>query len=1559
MNIKNNKTGAVLVVGGGIAGIQSSLDLANSGFKVFLVEDSPAIGGIMSQLDKTFPTNDCAMCIISPKLVEFGRHLNIEFLPSSEIEEVTGKAGDFKVKIFKRPRFIDIDKCTGCGECEKACPVHVVSEFDESLVDRKAVFRLYPQAYPNAFAIDKKSRPQCQKTCPAGTHAQGYIALIREKKYKEAYNLIRENLPFPAICGRVCHHPCEDKCKRGEYDEPIAIMNLKRFISDYVFTHKEELQAEEPKNIEKKEEKIAIIGAGPSGLACAYFLTNLGYPVTIFEATEKPGGMMRMGIPPYRLPRDQIEWEINEVLKNGVELKTNTPITSKKDFEKLEKEGYKAFFLAVGAQKGKALRIGGTDLPGAFLGLEFLKSVNTGEEVKIGKKIAIIGGGNVAIDVARCSLRLGASEVHLACLESRREMPAHEWEIEAAVEERVKLHPSWGPKRIVGEDGKIRRLDLIKCTSVFDSEGRFSPKVDENIKISIECDTVIIAIGQVSDFSFLEETGVNITRYGTIACDPVTLATDVNGFFAGGDAVKGPASVVEAVGQGHEAAISIDRFLRGDDIKEGRGESTEELPSREISKFIEKKERQIMPVLPVEERIKDFKEIDLGFTEGMALEEVDRCLECGLCSECLECERVCEADAVLHSMTGEHLEINVGSIILALGADKFNPSIKHEYGYGKHRNVITSIQFERILAASGPYQGHVQRPSDGKLPKRIAWIQCVGSRDEDSNNLYCSSVCCMYALKETIIAKEHVKDIEPTIFFMDIRAHGKDFDKYYEKAKQDYGVRFIRSRVGKIEEAEESGNVLVYYTKEDGKQLSEEFDLVVLSVGFKPSEGIQALSDKFGVRLNAHNFFKTARFLPIETTRDGIFICGTSSSPKDIPETVMQASGSAASAAELLSDVRGTEIVEKTYPPERDLSGESPRIGVFVCHCGINIGNIVDVPQVVEYAKTLPGVTYAEDNLFTCSQDTQQKMKQVIEEHNLNRVVVASCSPRTHEPLFQETLKESGLNPRLFEMANIRDQCSWVHMNEPKKATEKAKYLVRMAVSKSRLLEPLPIVELDVIQKGLVIGGGLAGMEVALSIAEQGFEVSIVEREKELGGNLRSLYYTIQGGDVQEYLHSLIEKVENHPKVKVYKEASIENIEGYIGNYKTRIVGAPVDKSSCAPEDQSTGAQEHWSNEIEHGIIVVTTGAEELKQKEYLYGEDEQVITQFELEERLASVQVLQGTSASVEKKKKIAKDRSTKAPKHWKTVVMIQCVGSRDDEHPYCSRVCCQEAIKNALKLKELNPKVDIYILYRDVRTYGFFEEYYQKARDNGITFIRYEEEEKPVVETSTSEHRSTGTQEHKSNGLRVKVKDPILGSYLVIEPDLVVLAPAIVPRADAPDISQMLKVPLNEDKFFLEAHVKLRPVDFSTEGVFLAGLAHSPKTIDETISQSKAAAARACTIISKDKYEAEAITASVNENVCSGCGMCVSVCPYDAPQVVEKEGKRLSQINKAMCKGCGNCASACPSGAMQQLGFKSEQTLVMIDAALESISAIIGERLAVGRTPQTEHPRPKGMEV
>jgi len=853
--------------------------------------------------------------------------------------------------------------------------------------------------------------------------------------------------------------------------------------------------------------------------------------------------------------------------------------------------------------------------------------------------------------------------------------------------------------------------------------------------------------------------------------------------------------------------------------------------------------------------------------------------------ECQVCREFCEADAIDFDQKEQKLSLRVGSVIVADGAEKFSPALKYEFGYGRCRNVVTSVEFERILAASGPFSGHVQRPHDGKVPKRIAWIQCVGSRDEREDRSYCSSVCCMYAIKEATIAKEHVKEIEPTIFYMDIRAHGKDFDAFYNRAKDRHGVRFVRSRVGKVLEVPESGNLMVYYTTEDNpRQLCEEFDMVVLSVGLEPRRANSVLADQLDVKLNKHRFFKTSSFSPVATSRPGVFVCGPACGPKDIPETVMEASGAAAAAESVVAAARGTEIVPKTYPPERDVRGEPPRIGVFICHCGINIGSVVDVPGVVEFARGLPGVVYAEENLFTCSQDTQQKISSTIREQRLNRVVVASCSPRTHEPLFQETLREAGLNPCLFEMANIRDQCSWIHGHVPEEATEKSKTLVRMAVAKAGLLEPLHAVMLPVTQRALVIGGGLAGMTAALTLADEGFEAVLVERAEELGGNLRNLYHTIQGEDIQEYLVSLVDRVDNCPGVEVYRSASIKETEGYIGNYRTTL--------GVEGEDEPVT--------IEHGVVIVATGAIESEPNEYLYGEDDRVITQVELEKRLQDP-----------KAHKIGR---------LKNVVMVQCVGSRDEEHPWCSRVCCQDAVKNALRLRELNPKVNVYVLYRDMRTYGFFEEYYRLARESGVTFIRYEADQKPVVAKD-------------GDDLTVRMRDLVLETDLVLNPDLLVLAPAIVPQDDAGTVSRMLKVPLNENNFFLEAHVKLRPVDFATEGVFLAGLAHSPKNIPETIAQAKAAAARAGTILSKDKYRAGATTSVVDESTCSGCGLCVANCPYGALELVAKADRVVSHVNEALCKGCGNCAAVCPSDAIGHLGFRSRQTVTMLNAALKAV--------------------------
>jgi len=853
--------------------------------------------------------------------------------------------------------------------------------------------------------------------------------------------------------------------------------------------------------------------------------------------------------------------------------------------------------------------------------------------------------------------------------------------------------------------------------------------------------------------------------------------------------------------------------------------------------------------------------------------------ECGVCKE------FCEAGAIDYEQAEKKSELNVGSVILSPGYDIFDAKIKEELGYGLYPNVVTSLEFERILSASGPFAGKVLRPYDKTEPRRIGFIQCVGSRDVERD--YCSSVCCMYATKEAIIAKEHVgEDLQCDVYIMDMRAFGKGFDEYYQRA-MELGVEYIRCRPPAVKEVPETKNLLIECLAEDDRKVSREYDLVILSVGMVPPKSVKEISEKFGIELNEFNFCKTSTFKPVESTREGVYVSGPFTEPKDIPETIMQASGASSKALSLLKDVKGSLIIPKEYPPEIDVEGQEPRIGVFVCHCGTNIAGVVSIPEVVEYTKTLPNVVYVENNLYTCSNDTQERIKEKIKEHNLNRVIVASCTPRTHEPLFRNTVREAGLNPYLFEMANIRDQCSWVHMQEPVKATEKSRDLVRMAAAKARLLEPLQKKSVPVIKSALVIGGGLSGMTSAIELAGQGFDVYLVEKEKELGGNLRNIHYLLSGENPQDELKNLIEKVKKTKDIHLYTEAKIENIEGTIGSFKTTI------------------SQRKKSIELDHGVVIVATGAQEYKPKEYLYGQDERVITQLELEQRLST-----NGELSVTEKNGLPKN-----------IVMIQCVGSRDDERPYCSRVCCSEAIKNALKIKELSPETNIYILFRDVRTYGFRESYYTKARQQSVMFIRYDEDRKPEVTKN-------------GNGLQVEVVDQTLEIPIEISADLVVLSAGIVAGEGNEEIAKFLKVPLNKEGFFLEAHMKLRPVDFATDGVYLCGLAHSAKAVEESIIQAQAAASRASTILSKDSVELEANISQVIDEKCDGCAYCIEPCPYQAITLIEymREGavKKTVEVDETACKGCGCCMATCPKKGIFVRGFKLEQIGAQVNAAL-----------------------------
>jgi len=836
-----------------------------------------------------------------------------------------------------------------------------------------------------------------------------------------------------------------------------------------------------------------------------------------------------------------------------------------------------------------------------------------------------------------------------------------------------------------------------------------------------------------------------------------------------------------------------------------------------------------------------------------------------LCIGCGACQLSCVAKAIDYELSDKVIEIPVGSIILCPGFEEFDARLKKEYGYGEYKNVVTSIEFERMLSATGPYFGTVLRPSDGDIPKKVAFIQCVGSRDEKVGNPYCSSVCCMYAIKEAIIAGEHTAGLKPSIFFMDVRAVGKEFEYYRERAEKEYGVKMYRgSRVASVDQDPQTKNLFLRYSIGDETN-TEEFDLVVLSVGMRPAADGEMLSQRLGFKLNKYGFCETDVYSPLSTSRPGIFVSGSFAAPKDIPDSVAQASGAAALATSTIASERGKLVTIRQFPPEIDVFSKRPRIGVFVCHCGINIGSVVDVPSVVEYAKTLPGVVYAGMNLFTCSQDTQKKMKEMIKEHNLNRVVVASCSPRTHEPLFRETCMDAGLNQYLFEMTNIRDQCSWVHMHEPVKATEKSKDLVRMAVAKARLLIPLKKSKLKVLHSAAVLGGGLAGMTAALNIADQGYSVHLIEKDGQLGGNLARLYHKEDGRKPKEFMNELIGKVRDAENITVHLNTEVKEVGGFVGNFKVKTT----------------------DGEIETGAIIVATGANEYKPSEYLYGQDKRVVTQLELEKQLD--------------------EKTLKAKK----VVMIQCVGSRNEKIPYCSRVCCSNAVKNAIDIKRAHPSTEVYILHKDIRTYGFREELYREAGVLGVNFMRFPEDAMPSIES-------------KAGQLELTVYDTVLNTDVSIKPDLLVLSAGIIPNEGNEELAMMLKVPLSKDKFFLEAHMKLRPVDFATEGVYLCGTAHSPRFIDETISQALGAAARACMVLSKDEIEAEGITASVNPNRCTGCELCIQVCPFGAIEKIDSKAK----VNEALCKGCGTCNAVCKSGAIQQKGFRDEQIIEVIDA-------------------------------
>jgi heterodisulfide reductase subunit A-like polyferredoxin len=1355
------------------------------------------------------------------------------------------------------------------------CPIDIPDEYNKDLSKRKAIFKQYAQAIPGTFAISKRGTAPCKATCPAHVSIQGYIALINQGKYKEALELFRRDHPFPGVCGRVCHRPCEAECTRNDVDQPLAIRELHRFLADY---EKKKGKCFIPDVLrEKRSEKVAVIGSGPAGLTAAYYLLQQGYGVTLFEKLPEPGGMMRVGIPEYRLPRDILTAEIGIIENMGAKIKCNTTFGKDITLDSLKSRGYSACFLAIGLHGGRKLGVENEKATGVLQGVDFLRDVALGKEVDIGEDVIVVGGGNVAVDVALTAKRKGAEKVTLVCLEKREEMPALEHEIKEALEGDIEIINSFGPKSFFIDTGNnVSGIEFKSCTAVYDENGRFAPQYDADACQPFWGDTVIIAVGQSMETAGIKEMGVALSTFGRLEANPRTLQTPLKWVFAGGDAVYGPKSVVDAVACGKQAAQNIHRYINGSDLINGRIKAwCFEKPDVGGK---EKKARIAVRCLDPSARKCNFLEVSFGYNQQEAQKEAERCLKCGICAECYQCVSACLSGAVDHDQQAIDKEIKVGSVIISSGVDLYNPEdLAQFYHYGTNPNVMTSLEFERILSASGPTMGDLVRPSDQKEPRKIAWLQCVGSRDINRcGNGYCSSVCCMYAIKDAVIAKEHSHgELDTVIFYMDIRSHGKDYEKYYRHAEEKEGVRFVRSRIHTLYDDPVTRNLKLVYTDETGTVHKEVFDMVVLSVGLQVGRQSVELAQRLSIDLNKYKFIHTEPFAPVTTSRPGVYTCGVFQEPKDIPSSVTEASAAASAAGLDVAEARGTNIRTVEIPEEMDVAEEDPRIGVFVCNCGINIGGVVDVPEVQEYAATLSDVVFTDNNLFTCSQDTQEKIKEKIKEKKLNRVVVASCSPKTHSPMFMETLEAVGLNKYLFEMANIRNQNSWVHINNPDIATEKAKDLVRMAVARARTLRPLTGKIINVDKRALVIGGGIAGMNAALDIGRQGFKVTIIEKEKELGGMARRLHHTIEGADIQAYLRKIIDQVTASPKIEVLTNTWVIGFDGFQGNFTTEV---------------AVGSNREIRT-VEHGVIVVATGANEYQPKEFLCGRDKRVVTQISLTDYL---------------EKSGADDLDN--------VVMIQCVGSRNEENPNCSRICCQSAVKNALLIKVKNPKTNVYILYRDIRTYGFLEDYYSKARKLGVIFIRYDKDAPPTVVSD-------------DDGLLVAVKDHVLCRDVEIRADLLALS-AGVTASDTKELGGIMKLNRDLEGFFIEAHVKLRPVDMPNDAAFLCGMAHSPKLISETIVQSKAAASRAVTFLAKDEIQLSAITAKLDLDHCVKCLTCARSCPYGVPKFNVALGE--IEIDEAMCHGCGVCAAVCPRRAIGLSYYEDDQILCKIDALL-----------------------------
>jgi heterodisulfide reductase subunit A-like polyferredoxin len=1238
----------------------------------------------------------------------------------------------------------------------------------------------------------------------------------------------------------------------------------------------------------------------------------MGYGVTVFEALPVAGGMMRVGIPAHRLPKGVLQQDIDDILALGIVLKTNTPIENPQN---LLKEGYNAVCLATGiSTRDHSLGLQGEDAEGVISAATFLRKINLGEPIAIGERVAVIGGGITALDAAAVARRLGAKEVLLALDRPRGELPAYHWEVAAVEAEGIQLLEHTTATKILTENGKVTGIEFAHTARgmYVDEKGRRRPKIEEGTEFTFDIDTVIGTVGQQSDLTYLHPHFEDLTG------DKNTLASEIPGLFVVGGRKTGASYIIEAVALGHKVARSIDRYLRDEPLDQPKEAppamkfTREEMALRVQSDEIQLEPRQEAALLPMEERVTSFREVVLGLTERQARAEAQRCLQCGLCSECLVCVEACGVDAIDHNMVEKVEELQVGAVILAPGYQVYHAELSQEFGLGRYPNVITSLQLERLLNASGPTSGHIQRPSDGMTPKKVAFLQCVGSRDQTHD--YCSAICCMSATKEAILIRDHYPETEVQVFMMDARAFSKGYEAYYKRAQEEYEIQYTRCRISGLKEDPESKSLLLQYTPTQGMEtleqasytdrhplvVEEAFDLVVLSVGMEISPEVRQLGGNLGIELDEYGFCHTVEFKPVESSRPGIYAVGPFKEPKDIPESIIDASAAAGLAAVHLTSARGTLSREAEYPPEKDIRDDKPRVGVFVCHCGSNIAGYVDVEAVTESASEIPDVVHSEHLLYACSQDSTSVIQSQIEEHELNRVVVASCTPLTHGPLFQDCLKQAGLNEHLLAMANIRNHCSWIHSDDINVATKKAKDLVRMAVARSISLEPLHKEKVPVQQSALVIGGGPAGMTAALTLAGQGLPIHLVEREKALGGNLRQTYFGLPESDntkPQDLLNKLTTQVAENPLITCHLESELSKTAGFVGNFT----------SSLKKRDGK-------NEEIEHGVTIVATGGQEYRGPAYGYGSHPRILTVSELESLLATQDDLPTLSAPP------SLDLNS-----IQQVVMLLCVGPAEE---YCARTCCTNALKNTLLLKTAQPDIQVIILYRDIRTYGFYERLYKEAREKGVIFVRYDDHHRPEIQAMDGKE-----------SIRIEVTDPTMGEQLRLEPDLLVLSMPLVPSEGNRSLATTLKVPVDQDGWFLEAHVKLRPVEFASDGIFLAGIAHYPKMVDEAIVQAQAAASRAATFLSSPERLAGGAIAEVNPELCVGCLTCVRVCPFEIPSIhADMQGVGqvwgAAYIEPSVCQGCGTCVAACPAEAIQLLHYRHTQVESQVYSLFEDLS-------------------------